>query len=238
MGKRLGTQRRGRGGSLYRSPSHRHIGSVKHPKFEEDTGTIEDIVHSPGHSVPVAKVKYGSGKKDLMLAPVGLQIGQEVYVGNRIDLKPGNTLPLELIPEGTPVYNIEINPKDGGKLARAGGTAAYIVSHGKRTMVRLPSGSFKSLNPQCRATIGILASGGHDEKPFAKSGKKFHAYRSKGKKYLKVKGVSMNAANHPHGGGNHPHVGGPSTVSRNAPPGKKVGRLSPQKRKGHKRKKR
>lgn len=231
MGKRIGSQRRGQGSALYRSPSHRHLGEVTHPKVEDGVGTVENIVHSPGHTVPVADILLQpSGMRFLMLAPSGLKVGQKVFYGSQARIAPGNTLHLGSIPEGTPIYNIEAKPRDGGKFARAGGTSAYVVSQGKMTTVRLPSGAFKNFKPTCRATIGVLAGGGRTDKPFAKSGKKFYAYQSKAKAYLKVKGIAMNPVNHPHGGGNHPHVGVPSTVSRNAPPGRKVGRLSPKKR--------
>ena len=93
-----------------------------------------------------------------------------------------------------------------------------------------PARVFKTINPSCKATVGLVAAGGRGEKPFTKAGKKFYAYQSKAKRYFKVKGIAMNAVNHPHGGGGHPHVGKPSTVGRNAPPGRKVGRLSPQKK--------
>jgi len=95
----------------------------------------------------------------------------------------------------------------------------------------MPSGSFKTFDPRCRASLGVVAGGGQKEKPFGKAGNKFHAYRSKSKANFKVKGLAMNAVDHPHGGGGHPHVGKPSTVSRNASPGRKVGRLSPKRRK-------
>ncbi len=103
------------------------------------------------------------------------------------------------------------------------------------TTVQLPSGAFKRLNSDCRATIGVLAGGGHGEKPFGKAGSKFHAYRSRAKRSKKVRGVAMNPVSHPHGGGSHQHVGTPSTVSANAPPGRKVGRLSPSKKRRKKR---
>jgi large subunit ribosomal protein L2 len=78
--------------------------------------------------------------------------------------------------------------------------------------------------------VGIVAGGGRGDKPFGKSGKKYHALKSKAKMHFKVSGVAMNPVDHPHGGGAHKHVGKPSTVSRNAPPGRKVGRLSPKKK--------
>ena len=109
-----------------------------------------------------------------------------------------------------------------------------MVSKGGKVVLLMPSGSFKSFDPRCRASIGTVAGGGHKEKPFGKAGNKFHAYRSRSKANFKVKGVAMNPVNHPHGGGSHPHVGKPSTVGRNAPPGSKVGRLAPQKKKKEK----
>ena len=230
MGRQLRQQRRGRGGSTYRSPSHRHVGEIKHPRVELGAGTVMDIVHAPGRSGPVAEVRFEDGKKERIIAVEGLMVGQDIQVDGGQSLSPGSVLPLSNIPEGTRVYNLEGRPGDGGKFVRTAGTYATVVTKGDIVVVQLPSGSFKDFDPRCRAGIGIVAGGGASEKPFAKAGKKFHAYRSKSKAYFKVKGVAMNAVDHPHGGGGHPHVGKPSTVSRNAPPGRKVGRLSPQKK--------
>ena len=232
MGKRLITQRRGRG-SIYKSPKHRHRGEVKHLKIKKGKGVIKEIIHDPGRTAPLAKVRYEE-KDVLMIAPDGLQVGQEVSIGSAAKINRGNTLPIREIPIGTPVHNIEAKPGDGGKFVRSAGTSAIIVSHGEKTVIQLPSGKFKSLNLDCRATIGVIAGSGRREKPFAKAGKKFHAYKSRAKRSFKVSGVAMNPVDHPHGGGAHQHVGTPSTVSIHAPPGRKVGRLSPQK-KGKKR---
>jgi large subunit ribosomal protein L2 len=135
-----------------------------------------------------------------------------------------------VIPEGTPIYHIEANPMDGGRFVKAGGTSATIISRGKEVTVQLPSGQFKNLSGQCRAVVGIVAGGGRPDLPIGKAGKKIHMNKSHAKIYPRVGGVSMNPVNHPHGGGNHPHIGKPSTVSRHAPPGRKVGRLSPKKK--------
>ncbi len=193
---------------------------------------VADIYHDPGHSVPIALVHYENGQKVTMLAPEGLQVDQTIHVGPRLSIYPGNILPVGDIPEGTPVFNIEARPGDGGKFVRAAGGSATIVSHGKRTTIQLPSGQFKPFQDGCRATIGMAAGGGRRERPFVKAGTRARSLRSKSKKYPRVSGVAMNSVNHPHGGGGHQHVGRPSTVSRNAPPGQKVGRLSPKKRKG------
>lgn len=231
MGKRIIPQRRGRGSTQFRSPSHRHLGKVSHPQLQGE-GIVEDIIHSPGHTSPVAVVRFPE-KKVYMLACEGLKVNQKVSVGLDV-VEPGNTLDIGSMPEGTTVFNIEVKPGDGGKLVRAAGGYATIVAQGARTVVRLPSGRFKELNPKCRATVGIAAGAGHPEKPFAKAGKKYHAYRSRAKVHLKVRGVAMNPVDHPHGGGSHQHVGGPSTVSVHAPPGRKVGRLSRKRRRRRK----
>jgi large subunit ribosomal protein L2 len=170
-----------------------------------------------------------------MLAPEGLTVGQEVLMGENAPVKIGNILPLREIPEGTPIYHIEGMPMDGGKFVKAGGSSAIIVSRGKDVTVQLPSGSFKNLSGQCRAIIGMVGGGGRPDLPLAKAGKRYHAVRSKATVWPIVSGVAMSSVNHPHGGGGHQHVGKPNTVSRNAPPGRKVGRLSP-KRKDRKKK--
>jgi len=230
MGKNLITQRRGRGFGRYRSPRHLRFTNAKHPKIREATGTIIKLRHEAGRIAPVAQVDF-DGEKHWILAPDGAQVGQEVTMGRRGAIQAGNTMPLGDMPEGTRIYNIEVQPGDGGKLARTAGNAATVVSHGAKTVVLLPSGKFKSLDNKCLATVGLISGGGHKEKPFAKSGKKFHAYSAKSKAYFKVKGIAKNPVDHPHGGGSHPHVGTQSSVGRNTPPGRKVGRLAPQKKK-------
>lgn len=118
-------------------------------------------------------------------------------------------------------------PGDGGKLVRAGGSYATVVSHdAKKTVIQLPSGQFKTLDSSCRATVGVSAGGGRKDKPFVKAGKKFFAFRARGKQYPIVRGVAMNPVAHPHGGGSHQHIGKPSTVKRGAPPGRKVGSIA------------
>jgi large subunit ribosomal protein L2 len=199
-------------------------------------GTVKRLLTDPGRTAPVAEVKYSDNKKGMIVACVDLACDQDIEVGDDAPLKPGNVLPLNRIPEGTNIHNIELKPGDGGKLVRAAGTNAIVVSQGVKTVIKLPSGRFKTLDPRCRASVGMVAGGGHKEKPLAKAGKKHHITRSKPKRFPVVKGVAMNSVNHPHGGGGHPHVGRPSTVSRHAPPGMKVGRLSS--RKGRRKKKR
>lgn len=230
MGKRIIVRRRGKGTAAYRSPSHRHLSPAILPKLRSGRARVIDLHHDPGHSAPMAKLLWSDGMLRYMLAPEGLRVGDEVLMGEDAPIRSGNILPLSTIPEGTPIYHIEANPLDGGRFVRAGGTSATIITRGKNVTVQLPSGQFKSLSGECRAIVGIVSGGGRHELPIGKAGKKFHMNKSHAKIWPRVGGVSMNPVNHPHGGGNHPHIGKPSTVSRHAPPGRKVGRLSPKKR--------
>ena len=225
MGKRIICQRRGRGTSKFKIPSHRYLGEIKYPYDKEFEGVVEEIVRDAIHSAPIAVVRSEEGRSVMFLAAEGIKVGDKIKITDS-EIAIGNVLPLGKIPEGYPVYNIEMEPGDGGKLVRAAGSYATIVSHtNDKTVIQLPSGTFKTLSSQCRATIGIPAGGGRGEKPFVKAGKKYHFARARGKVYPLVRGVAMNPVSHPHGGGSHQHVGRPSTVSKNAPPGRKVGSI-------------
>tara|TARA_B100001146_G_scaffold189248_1_gene173731 strand:- start:312 stop:884 length:573 start_codon:yes stop_codon:yes gene_type:complete len=190
-------------------------------------------MHDPGRTAPIAKIDDRDGCYT-MIAHDGMHIGQEVSTGHGAEIKVGNTSYLGSIPEGTRVYNLEIKPGDGGKLARSAGQAAIVISHGKQTIVRLPSKAQKTLDNMCRATIGAVAGSGRGEKPITKAGKNFHRNKARPKVWPKVRGVAMNAVDHPHGSGRKQTVGVQSTVSRNAPPGRKVGHIA-AKRTGGKR---
>jgi len=229
MGRRIQGQRRGRGTPTFRAPSHRYKANLSHRKEGTDliTGTIVGIEHDPARSAPVADVEFDDGDRRLVLAPEGVKVGEEIQIGISAEIKPGNTLPLAEIPEGVPVCNVERQPGDGGKFARAGGTSANLITHDRNAaVVQLPSGQMKRLDPQCRATIGVVAGGGRTEKPIVKAGKKYHKMRARGGKWPKVRGVAMNAVDHPFGGGGRQHPGRPKSVSRDAPPGRKVGDIA------------
>jgi large subunit ribosomal protein L2 len=228
MGKRLQTQRRGAGKPHYLSPSHHHKGMIRYPTFKDQEGIVKEITHNPGKTAPLAIIEFDNGERIPFIPPEGMMIGDKVSFTNQTKLKPGNVLPLSSIPEGTPIYNIEAEPRDGGKFVRSAGNTATVISHGETIVVKLPSGKFKKLNPSCRATIGIVSGGGRRGKPFLKAGKKYHSVRSKSCRYPIVRGVAMNPVDHPHGGGAHQHVGTQSSVSRNAPPGRKVGNIAPK----------
>jgi len=231
MGKKLIQQRRGRVKGRYNVPSHRFKGDIKYIKgINKSEGIVKDIIHDPGRSTPLANIRLDKNKEILFLAPEGIKVGDKIkFTNNKRDISVGNVLPLSAIPEGAPVYNIELSPGDGGKLVRAGGSTAVVVAHDKKkTVLQLPSGQFKTLESDCRATIGVAAGGGRKDKPFLKAGKKYHAYRTRGKQYPIVRGVAMNPVAHPHGGGSHQHVGKPSSIKRGSPPGTMVGNISPK----------
>lgn len=229
MGKNLRQQRRGKGLPRYRSRSHRYIGKLKYPAAvivpgaAASQGKVVDFVHSTGKKTPVAIVEI-AGKKELMLPAEGMSTDQIVeFMGTTVTT--GNVLELAKIPEGTKIFNIELRPGDGGKLCRAPGTAALILTKNPNScVVVMPSKKQITLDAHCRATIGVPAGAGRGEKPFVKAGKKHHAARAIGKIWPIVSGVAKNPVDHPHGGKTKP--GGPITVSRHAPPGAKVGSIA------------
>ncbi|ADT83072.1 MULTISPECIES: 50S ribosomal protein L2 [Thermococcus] len=231
MGKSLIQQRRGKGSPTFRAPSHRYRGAVRYiplnlTKEKTIVGKVVEILHDPGRTAPVARVKFENGLEKLIIAPEGLLVGDEIAIGPNAPIKIGNTLPLAMIPEGTYIYDIEAVPGDGGKFVRAGGSYALVVSREKdKVIVQLPSGELKAFNPMCRATIGVVAGGGRLEKPLVKAGKAYYVMKARNRFWPKPRGVKMNAVNHPHGGKEH-HIGRPSTVSRRAPPGRKVGHIA------------
>jgi large subunit ribosomal protein L2 len=230
MGRRIQGQRRGRGTPTFRAPSHRYKADLEHKKSEEQdtiSGEIVGIEHDPARSAPLADVEFDDGDRRLVLAPEGITVGDTLQVGVSAEIKPGNTLPLAEIPEGIPICNVESQVGDGGKFARASGVSAQLMSHDRDVaVVQLPSGEVRRLPPGCRATIGVVAGGGRTEKPFVKAGNKHHKMKARGTKYPRVRGVAMNAVDHPFGGGGRQHPGQPKSVSRDAPPGRKVGDIA------------
>jgi len=237
MGKPLIQQRRGKGSSTYRAPSFRYKGRAVYGSNDKKAinGEIKDIIKCPGHSAPLIDVKYENGEKVLLQAPEGVKVGDKVLSGEEGRISTGNVLPLKNIPEGTAIYNIEGSPGDGGKFCRSGGVSAKVLSKtGNRVIVLLPSKKEREFKQGCRATIGVIAGSGRTEKPFLKAGFKYHAMRAKNKRYPGVAGVAMNAVAHPFGGSSTCSKGKAATVSRHAPPGRKVGKIA-AKRTGMKR---
>lgn len=229
MGKLISAQRRGKGGLVYQSPSHRHVGDLK--LVPEGNYVVKDLIHAPGRNSPLLVLSDEKGVKHLQIAYNGAYVGQKITSGAAISATLGNTVALGSIPDGSYVHNIESIPGDGGKFCRTGGASAQIISHGDTVAIKLSSGKIKQFHPLCRATVGFVAGSGSKDIPILKAGRNVHYHQSRAKRPFSVRGVAMNAVNHPHGGGNHQHVGRPSTVGRGTPPGRKVGRLSPKRRK-------
>ncbi|MBS3132285.1 50S ribosomal protein L2 [Candidatus Woesearchaeota archaeon] len=229
MGKNLIQQARGKGGPRYRAPSFRYKGKAEFAKVQEAEGKVLDIVHCQGHSSPLALIKYGNGEQTYLQAPEGIRVGDGVVAGNEAEANIGNVIPLKNIPEGTSIYNIELRPGDGGKFVRASGTFARIVAKmADKVVIQLPSSKTKDFNPDCRACIGIIAGSGRKEKPFLKAGTKHHAMKARNKLYPSVSGTSQNAVDHPFGGSSSSVKGRPTQAPRNAPPGRKVGKIAPR----------
>lgn len=230
MGKRIISQRRGRGTPTYRSPSHRFRADVRHMSLKHELlkGRVADLVHCPGHSGPLAKILYENGETSYIIAPEGIAVDQEIAVGSD---KPsaGSCLALKDIPEGTLIYNIESQPGDGGKFVRSSGLSARVVArYSNRVVVLLPSKHEKIFNPGCRANIGTIAGSGRTEKPFVKAGTRYHKMRARNKLYPKVSGTSMNAVDHPYGTSRSSKKGRPTIARKHAPPGAKVGKIKPR----------
>lgn len=232
MGKNIISQRRGRGTSTYRSPSHRFIGRISYPKIDQKQNEgvlmayIKDIFHDPGHTTPIAQVQYENGQKDYLFAYNGMHTDKVIFIGSKAQPQVGNILPLKNIPVGATIFNIEASPGDGGKFIRSAGSFATIISKtDKKITVLFPSKKQKDFDPESRATLGVLASSGRKDKPFVKAGKRHHAMRAKNKLYPQTSGVAMNAVDHPFGSGRGRHIGKTKTPSRFAPPGRKVGSI-------------
>lgn len=188
-----------------------------------------DIIKSQGHTGPLIRVRYENAEEILLPAPEGIRVGDELRAGPDIDIKIGNILPLKSIPEGVGIYNIESHPGDGGKYARASGSSAKIVAKLKdKVVVLLPSNKNHVFRAECRAVIGTVAGSGRPEKPFLKAGKRYHRARATNKFWPSVSGTSMNAVNHPFGGKGSHTKGRPTQAPRNAPPGRKVGKIAPR----------
>jgi large subunit ribosomal protein L2 len=228
MGKRIRAQRKG-SSPRYRVASHRFPGEARMPRENDIEVEVVELVHSQIHTAPLARIKLPDGGSQLIVATEGLSVGSKIYIGDNVELRPGNVTQLGNIPEGTAINTVELRPGDGGKIARSGGNSCLVESRiGDKVRVRLPSGALKEISANCRATIGVLAGHGRDEMPLRTAGAAHYKAKAKGKLYPHVSGVAMNPVDHPHGGGNHQAVHGPNSVARGTPPGAKVGNIAPR----------
>ena len=228
MGKNLIQQKRGKGGPTWRAHGFNSKGDVKLPQGKT-SAVVKDLITSRFHSAPLCEVVYNDGEAGLLIAADGVKVGDNVTIGSNADVAIGNIAPLQDIPEGALVFNIEAMPGDGGKFVRGSGTAARIASKSPtQIMVILPSKKQRAFHPMCRATMGTVSGGGRLEKPFLKAGNMFHEMKSKNRYWPKVVGAAMNAVSHPFGGKRTSRKGRPTIAPRNAPPGRKVGMIRPR----------
>ena len=167
---------------------------------------VAAIEYDPNRSARLALLHYADGEKRYILAPVGLKVGASVMAGPGADIKPGNALPLSLIPLGTTIHNVEMRPGRGGQLGRGAGTAIQLMAkEGSQALLKLPSGELRLVQGTCRATIGQVGNVDNANIAIGKAGRSRWLGRRSS-----VRGVAMNPVDHPHGGGegkskgNHP----------------------------------
>jgi large subunit ribosomal protein L2 len=171
-------------------------------------GKVTAIEYDPNRSARIALVVYRDGDKRYILAPLNIQVGQEIIAADAADIKVGNAMKLRNIPVGTQIHAIELQPGRGAQIVRSAGTSAQLMAkEGKYAQVRLPSGETRSVLLECRATIGTVGNNDHENISLGKAGRK---------RYLgqrpHVRGVTMNPRDHPHGGGE-----GKAPVGRSGP---------------------
>ena len=202
----LAKKKKNAGRNSYGRITVRHQGGGNRQKYriidfkrkkDDMPATVIGIEYDPNRTSNIALIKYEDGTLNYILAPLGLKDGDKVISGAKSDIRIGNCLPIENIPVGTLIHNIELNPGQGGKLVRtAGGEAQLMAKEGKYAHVRLPSGEMRLVIAKCRATIGTIGNTDHGNIKLGKAGRKRHmGIRPT------VRGSVMNPVDHPHGGG-------------------------------------
>ena len=202
----LANKKKNAGRNSYGRITVRHQGGGNRQKYriidfkrQKDgmEATVIGIEYDPNRSANIALIEYTDGTKSYILAPQGLTDGDKVVSGAGADIKPGNAMPIENIPVGIMIHNIELNPGQGGKLVRSAGQEAQLMAkEGAYAHVRLPSGEMRLVSIKCRATIGTIGNSDHENIKIGKAGRKRHmGIRPT------VRGSVMNPNDHPHGGG-------------------------------------
>jgi large subunit ribosomal protein L2 len=170
---------------------------------------VAAIEYDPNRSARIALLHYADGAKAYILAPARLRVGATVESGPTADIKPGNALPLENIPTGTMVHNVELKPGQGGKMARSAGSSVQLVAKDAgHAVLRVPSGEMRRVPLRCRATVGQVGNTDHENQTIGKAGRN----RWLGKRPA-VRGSAMNPVDHPHGGGEGKSKGGRHPVT-------------------------
>ncbi len=170
---------------------------------------VASIEYDPNRSARIALLHYADGEKRYIIAPLGLSVGDTVISSDKADIKPGNCLPLENIPVGTLIHNVELKIGKGGQLARSAGSVCQILAkEGKYAHIKLPSGEVRLVHLKCRATIGQVGNIEHENITIGKAGRNRWLGRRPS-----VRGTAMNPVDHPHGGGEGKSKGGRHPVT-------------------------
>jgi len=170
---------------------------------------VAAIEYDPNRSARIALLHYVDGAKSYILAPARIRVGATVESGPTADIKPGNALPLENIPTGTMVHNVELKPGQGGKMARSAGSSVQLVAKDAGyAVLRVPSGEMRRVLLTCRATVGQVGNSDHENQSIGKAGRNRWLGKRPG-----VRGSAMNPVDHPHGGGEGKSKGGRHPVT-------------------------
>jgi len=206
-----GRNNHGRITSRFRGGGHKQayrIVDFKRRKFDV-AGTVERLEYDPNRTAFIALIKFADGELAYILAPQRLKVGDSVISGLRVDIKPGNAMPLAAIPVGTIIHNIELKVGAGGKMARSAGTFAQLVGKDQGyAQIKLTSGELRIVRAECMASIGAVSNADHQNEQIGKAGRS----RWLGRKPHQ-RGVVMNPVDHPHGGGEGRTSGGRHPVS-------------------------
>ncbi len=177
---------------------------VDFKRDKEGVATVKTIEYDPNRTARIALVVFIDGEKRYIIAPNGLQVGQEVVSGSGVSPEVGNAMYLSEIPLGTIIHNIELRPEQGGTLARSAGSYAQLMSRdGKYAIIKLPSGETRMILVTCKATIGSVSNSDHGLERSGKAGRSRWLGRRP-----RVRGVAMNPVDHPMGGGEGRSSGG------------------------------
>ena len=211
LSKSGGRNNRGRITAYHRGGGHKRryrIIDFKRRRWDA-SATVERLEYDPNRSAFIALISYEDGEQSYIIAPQRMTVGAQIQAGPKADIRPGNALPIGNIPIGTIVHNVEINPGQGGKIARSAGTFVQIVGRDSGyVQLRLNSGEQRRVRQECMATIGAVSNPDHSNQNLGKAGRS----RWMGRR-PHVRGVAMNPIDHPHGGGEGKTSGGRHPVS-------------------------
>ena len=206
-----GRNNHGRITSRFRGGGHKQsyrLVDFKRRKFDM-AATVERLEYDPNRTAFIALIKYEDGELAYILAPQRLKVGDSVVAGARVDIKPGNAMPLAAMPVGTIIHNIELKVGAGGKLVRSAGTFAQLVGKDQGyAQIKLGSGELRVVRAECMATVGSVSNADHQNEQIGKAGRSRWLGRRPHNR-----GVVMNPVDHPHGGGEGRTSGGRHPVT-------------------------